>query len=426
MKRFTYRYKNIAKAEIASSKKGRDIIRNYRGMAGYVFPSLSLMDDFLEDAVIPEVDYLENDAVYREKPVKAWTFYCDSAPGQTTKNENYSKGNGSQSNPWRNLEYALRQVAAYRNCMASYAKNYDWLCCPEKYYFQIKVKGKINYNIIMYSDDIYIHPPAHFPQIIISPWGDQDVEISSSSIREFTGLVFEHCNFISTVLYHRGFTCVFYDCGFYRALFWFGWGMTELLLIKCNFNNDVDTSDQIFTKDSGITSEQTEMIDCQCQNSWPGYECPVTVYNSEFDIDDWYGVTAANHRPICSKSKIYHSVFNFKDGIYWHRDHIVDARDCIFYNVTLNIDGRTEPDSYDVDATGFSGCHRSVFQNCNVNIIPPDQKCLEYPTGSGKYYGYIDMVGFIGNQDAVYSNCTTTNICQKCADETHECMTPDF
>ena len=152
----------------------------------------------------------------------------------------------------------------------------------------------------------------------------------------------------------------------------------------------------------------------------------VTVYNSVFsNINNWYN-RGESYYPIGRYSKFYNVDFYFKNRATTSsgfNQAIYNAYQCFFFNVNLYYDASLI-DMYDMVIIGFSNCTGSIFQNCTASITPPQQKC--YVDSSGKKRGYIFALGFHGNRNAVYYNCSGSNLCLKCEDETRDCLTPDI
>ena len=372
MKKFDYTYALLQNGVLTNSDGTN--IRKKSSTSGFeVFDNS--WDQYLEDAIVPEITYTETNAVSVDKTVKAWTFYCDSLSGCVEGTEHYEDGDGSKENPWRSLDYALRQIQTKLNCWRSLG----CYCFRKGKYFQLKVKGTVDYNIFGQDSAFvgYETVDEQVIQFIISPWENGKWIYSGNYMYHVYGTVFnglqigtsEH----SSKIYGSG-VCLFNHVDIVNGYF-----------VSCHGTRFIDLSA------TRTTYDYVEILFTNCIGS------------------DLIGFRGRN--------------IGLRGGLRGN-----------LYNVDVYI--RDNSDKIVKDIYGISGFSGFGFYNCSadvggtLNCESVETTCYNESTGEAypctKYYGYVDACGFYDNMGSTFYNCTMTNQCDKCADETHVCRTPDF
>lgn len=366
MKKFDYIYALLQNGVLTNSD-GTNVKKKSSTSGFEVFDNS--WDQYLEDAIVPEITYTETNAVSVDKTVKAWTFYCDSLSGCVEGTAHYEDGNGSIENPWRSMVYALRQIQTKLNCWRAN------LCCYDPYrkgkYFQLKVKGIIDYTIYwQYSefrgaervDNQWVH------QFIISPWENNSWVYSGNDMHHVYGTVFNRMQVgtgassnMSNMVYGSE------DCIF-----------NHLVIQKGGYFNSCHGTRFIDASATRTTYDSNEGLFVNCIGS---------------DIINFTGNNVRLNGGL-------------EGGIY---------------NASVIISDTSEVEQKYV--TGFQSFYNCNFYNCSANVSGT-LHCGYY--GSGRYAGFVDAVGFYGNSDCTFYNCSATDLCQKCSDDPHICRTPDF
>lgn len=384
MKKFDYSYSVLQTGALTNSD-GTNIKRRSNGGIE-IFGSR--WDQYLEDAIVPEITYTETNATSVDKTVKAWTFYCDSLSGCDSSSSHYKDGDGSKENPWRSLDYALKQVTQKIDCFGSTG----CFCFREGKYFQIKIKGVLDYNVSGGSD-----PDNIQYMLILSPWDSENFTIEKGEYSGvyaiinnailiynaqltfyLVGILFNHCKIEDknphedkSHLFH-GYSLILIDtyitkekitdlAGFYLVS---DWG--NATFINCEIHN------------FGIYSDHLKMYNCKIV-----IDNLVSWYVSEFYIRQLVG---GSYEYSCCNVQIYVNI--------------------AFSRIRFSV---FAPSSYGGD----------FLYKCNVKF--------NITVNCQQGYGYADAIGFYDfDSSALIVDCETDNYCYVCPNDSHTCRTPDF
>jgi len=361
VKKFDYRY-SILQNGVLTNSDGTNIKKRSKGGIEIFDNS---WDKYLEDAIVPEITYTETNAVSVDKTVKAWTYYCDSLSGCAKGTDHYTDGDGSRENPWRSFDYALRRIQQKLTCW----REAQCYCFRKGKYFQLKVKGAIDYDV---GDSSFRGAEnvknQWIQQFIVSPWGGNKIVFDAVQTMHIYGTIFNNIQLNEgTEIYGSG------DCIFNHTT------------IQVNNPNQYYT---VFDSCHG-----TKFIDTAALSS--KYTTMLTFYN-------------------CIGSSVV--------GLTTNNIPVVGVSNGFIYNAHVTVKD-TSDDIYK-QLTGFRDNSNTSFYNCSANVSGT-LKC-SWSESAGKYYGYVDAVGFYGNTNCTFYNCSTTNSCQRCSYDTYTCRTPDF
>ena len=392
MKKFTYKYSDLQHDVLTNSDRTNLKRLSSGGLDIFVPP-----DDILEDAIVPEITYTETNAVSVDKTVKAWTYYCDSLSGCVEGTEHYEDGDGSAETPWRSVEYAIKEIYEKFSCITGF-------CCDRGYLFQLKVKGILDYEFQLHRDFTYWNKQ----NLIIAPWSNNYVVISGGRWHYIKGIIFNN--------FHLLTHAYFYEC--MRSVF------NHIFCQITNpdeygiFNNCVDSK---FIDISGELSEIPQEV-------WVAYD---TRLFYKCDFIDVIGINLTKGYLSgynCKYCKLYNVIINvsYQQGdrspLYGTYFGIMGISNSNFYNcsVTLTV---SNMDTYK-RIFGYLGCYNGNFYTCSASVY--GVLSCQHSDRYNKDYGYVVALGFWQNTDSNFYNCTTTNQCDKCADDTYVCETPDF
>lgn len=420
MKKFDYRY-SILQTGALTNSDGTNIKKRSNGGIEIYDNS---WDQYLEDAIVPEITYTTTNATSVDKTVKAWTFYCDSLSGCVSGTEHYADGDGSKENPWRSVPYAISKIYSKFLCTKG-------VYCCQDIRFQLKLKGIIDYEFQNISADFYY---KNKQCLIIAPWDDNEYVILQPS-ETHRGARWHYIHGIIYNNFKLQTHAYFYECR--NSIF------NHFL---CNVT-DPDVYG-IFKSPTG-----SKFIDFNCIDSYSiFYEC----HGCDI-IDLTTNMSLSGHDSnFCNIYNVLVNNYNDEDITLWETTiaGIHGFESSNFYNCTVNVIPHFEVTNYVASYIGFLAMYYSNFYNCVANIVVDNQyavytsqvltgfagnyhsvfnNCVATLSGtlhcqfwSDKYFGIVDSCGFYGNGYSTFYNCTTTNSCQKCADETQTCRTPDF
>ena len=425
MKPFRYRFSKLLNPVIVN-RSGTNIRMNGFSSKGTFL--LNIPPGKVEYVEIPVLTENEistpeeagNAASVEMKTVKAYTFFCVAGT------EFAEGGDGSESNPWASVNYALNQLQPIVDCFA------ETYCCE---YIQLRCSGVCNYTVrYTQKNDKGVLETKDFigrNKFILRGLNvdiTEDCEQSGYAIQSILESVFYSCNINiknQSIPWYG-----FYRC--YKSTFCYCTGVSE------------SNSDSIFFN--------------SCSNS-SFYSCDVNIVNFDYDYNSYGEIFGGcsnsifylckgnieNHRTSygfngCSNSTLYSceiTIETKKTGNFSGLDNLrgsafLNCSNSVFYfcksKVKIQADNQGENN---VRSYGYYNNQLSYFFYCSSiseafvsNFIYGDEYGFGFYMNSYSYFyscsgeGYVSVnnsdyvdhlaCGFTDNSDSYFFDCSTS------------------
>lgn len=357
----------------------------------------------LEDATIYEFEYADNDLNYNIIPqkVKAYTYYCnldadadwDDTPmwnSSSTTSEKKAclearnmEGDGSQTNPWKNLTYALDQLQCFIKTR----------CCR---YIRLVCSGTAHYTVCSHittfnGNNVFILDGAK-------------IEVSRNSIYSYgfyycRSCLFYNCS-VTAVATEAGkgycqsygfescFSSMFYNCS--AIVKTYGGGASAYGFELCSLSTFYNCT---------ATAESTSNVDNASAYGFlysegcAFYGCTVTAESSS-SVNNAYSEGFIG----CKKSVFHNCIISSKSRsthsyAYTYGFDICDSSSFYICSVSISslVETEIEGGIANAKAIGFNACNSSTFYDCSITV---SASASSTPDSDGDFYETEMACGF--------------------------------